>query len=230
MQIEHAAGSGSVDGIAGTWGTRSQMISIAAAINPPATMNAAPSKPLRVPQASDCAASNGPAIAATLFMLPIPPWSAPCRLASTIRDRMPLSEGQMSHYKGSADDRCLAQRQSLLGDRGYDTDWFRDALARRGIAASIPPKANRQVPIFHDAALYRQRHKIKICSTGSRTGAASTPDTIALPTPSCLPSASLQPSSSGSINEMGWLPPSLTASQCAKNVVLSATERKGRQP
>src|SRR3546814_2420104 len=72
----------------------------------------------------------------------------------------------MSHYKGSADDRCLAQRQSLLGDRGYDTDWFRDALARRGIAASIPPKANRQVPIFHDAALYRQRHKIKICSTG----------------------------------------------------------------
>src|SRR3546814_13776945 len=127
----------------------------------------------------------------------------------------------MSHYKGSADDRCLAQRQSLLGDRGYDTDWFRDALARRGIAASIPPKANRQVPIFHDAALYRQRHKIKICSTGSRTGAASTPDTIALPTPSCLPSASLQPSSSGSINEMGWLPPSLTASQCAdrKSVV-----------
>src|SRR3546814_6638764 len=71
MQIDHAAGSGSVDGIAGTWGTRSQMISIAAAINPPATMNAAPSKPLRVPQASDCAASNGPAIAATLFMLPI---------------------------------------------------------------------------------------------------------------------------------------------------------------
>src|SRR3546814_12935576 len=61
---------------------------------------------------------------------------------------LPLSEGQMSHYKGSADDRCLAQRQSLLGDRGYDTDWFRDALARRGIAASIPPKANRQVPIF----------------------------------------------------------------------------------
>src|SRR3546814_12457062 len=57
---------------------------------------------------------------------------------------LPLSEGQMSHYKGSADDRCLAQRQSLLGDRGYDTDWFRDALARRGLAASIPPKANRQ--------------------------------------------------------------------------------------
>src|SRR3546814_8049256 len=81
-----------------------------------------------------------------------------------------------------------------------------------------------QVPIFHDAAPYRQRNKIKICSTGSRTGAASTPDTIALPTPSCLPSASLQPSSSGSINEMGWLPPSLTASQCAKNVVLSRSE------
>lgn len=31
-------------------------------------------------------------------------------------------------------------------------------------------------------------------------------------------------------NEMGWLPPSRTASQCAKKVVLKATERKGRQP
>src|SRR3546814_10375542 len=65
MQIDHAAGSGSVDGIAGTWGTRSPMISIAAAINPPATMNAAPSKLLRVPQARDCGARTGPALAAT---------------------------------------------------------------------------------------------------------------------------------------------------------------------
>jgi hypothetical protein len=32
------------------------------------------------------------------------------------------------------------------------------------------------------------------------------------------------------INEMGWLPPSQTASQCAKIVVLKATEMKGRQP
>jgi transposase len=30
--------------------------------------------------------------------------------------------------------------------------------------------------------------------------------------------------------EMGWLPPSQTASQCAKIVVITATERKGRQP
>ena len=46
-------------------------------------------------------------------------------------------------------------------DRGYDADWFRNALAERGIAACIPSKANRKVPIPHDRALYRQRHKIE---------------------------------------------------------------------
>lgn len=37
----------------------------------------------------------------------------------------------------------------------------------------------------------------------------------------------IDPSAKG---KMGWLPPSQTASQCAKFVVSKATERKGRQP
>ena len=73
-----------------------------------------------------------------------------------------LSEGQMSDYKGAAlmiDD--LPKAKALLADRGYDADWFRAALEQRGIAACIPSKTNRKVPIPHDTVLYRQRHKVE---------------------------------------------------------------------
>ena len=76
---------------------------------------------------------------------------------------MLLSEGQMSDYKGAAlmlD--ALPKAKAMLGDRGYDADWFRSALATRKITACIPSKANRKVYIPHDTALYRQRHKIEI--------------------------------------------------------------------
>lgn len=76
---------------------------------------------------------------------------------------MLLSESQMSDYKGAAlmiD--VLPSAKALLGDRGYDADWFRAALAERKITACIPSKRSRKVMIHHDAALYRQRHKIEI--------------------------------------------------------------------
>jgi len=75
---------------------------------------------------------------------------------------MLLSEGQMSDFKGAAlmiDD--LPPAKVLLGDKGYDADWFRDALAKRGTEACIPSKSNRKEPIPHDKALYRERHKIE---------------------------------------------------------------------
>ena len=59
---------------------------------------------------------------------------------------MLLSEGQMSDYKGAAlmvD--VLPKAKALLGDKGYDADWFRAALANRGITACIPSKANRKL-------------------------------------------------------------------------------------
>ncbi len=56
---------------------------------------------------------------------------------------------------------ALSPAKALLADRSYDADWFRAALAERGIAACIPSKANRKVPIPHDTVLYRQRHKVE---------------------------------------------------------------------
>jgi len=75
---------------------------------------------------------------------------------------MLLSEGQMSDYKGAAlmiD--ALPKAKVMLGDRGYDADWFRHALAERGITPCIPSNTNRKAPIPHDRILYRQRHKIE---------------------------------------------------------------------
>ena len=47
---------------------------------------------------------------------------------------MLLSEGQMSDFKGAAlmiD--VLPKTKALLGDKGYDANWFRAALAARKI-------------------------------------------------------------------------------------------------
>jgi transposase len=76
---------------------------------------------------------------------------------------MLLSPGQMSDYKGAAlmfD--ALPRASALIGDKGYDGDWLRQALTARGIAPCIPSKSNRKIAIPHDTVLYRQRHKIEI--------------------------------------------------------------------
>jgi transposase len=75
---------------------------------------------------------------------------------------MLLSEGQMSDYKGAALMLgVLPRAKAMLGDRGYDADWFRNALVARGITPCIPSKINRKIQIPHDKTLYRQRHKIE---------------------------------------------------------------------
>ena len=76
---------------------------------------------------------------------------------------MLLSEGEMSDYKGAAlmiD--ALPAAKTMLADRGYDADWFRQGLLAKGIKPCIPSKKNRKIAIPHDPKLYRQRHKIEI--------------------------------------------------------------------
>lgn len=68
----------------------------------------------------------------------------------------------MSDYKGAALllDK-LPKAKELLADRGYDADWFRQALIAKGIAPCIPPKKNRKIQHEYDKTLYKQRHKIE---------------------------------------------------------------------
>ncbi|WJY19860.1 IS5 family transposase [Alteriqipengyuania flavescens] len=73
-----------------------------------------------------------------------------------------LTEGQMSDHKGAALLLpILPHARMLLGDKGYDSDWFRAALDNQGIAACIPPRKNRKIQYHYDKQLYRQRHKIE---------------------------------------------------------------------
>ena len=55
----------------------------------------------------------------------------------------------------------LPKAKELLGDKGYDSNWSRAALAERGITPCIPPRRNRKVQYHYDKDLYRQRHKIE---------------------------------------------------------------------
>jgi transposase len=75
---------------------------------------------------------------------------------------MYLSAGQTSDYTGAG--ALLAkvpQARALLADRGYDADWFRNALTERDILPCIPSRKNRKVAIEHDRDLYRNRHRIE---------------------------------------------------------------------
>ena len=76
--------------------------------------------------------------------------------------RMFLSAGQTSDYIGArALLASIPQAGVLLADRGYDADWFRNALIEREISPCIPSRKNRHIQIPHDAALYRLRHRIE---------------------------------------------------------------------
>jgi len=50
----------------------------------------------------------------------------------------------------------------LLGDRGYDADWFRDALKDKGIRACIPGRKQRKTPVKYDKRRYKRRNRIEI--------------------------------------------------------------------
>ena len=73
-----------------------------------------------------------------------------------------LSEGQMSDHRGAALMLAsLPRAKELLGDKGYDSNRFRDTLTERGIIPCIPSSKSRKVPLPYDKALYRQRHRIE---------------------------------------------------------------------
>lgn len=76
--------------------------------------------------------------------------------------RMVLTEGQMNDHKGA---RLLIEKlppaKTLIGDRGYDSNWFRQALKAKGILPCIPSTRSRKTPLPYDKGLYRTRHKIE---------------------------------------------------------------------
>jgi transposase len=50
----------------------------------------------------------------------------------------------------------------LLGDRGYDAAWFREAFQDKGIRACIPSRKQRKTPVKYDKRRYKRRNRIEI--------------------------------------------------------------------
>ena len=74
-----------------------------------------------------------------------------------------LAAGQVSDYIGArAMLGNLPKVDWLLGDRGYDADWFREALQDKGIRACIPARRQRKKPVKYDKRRYRRRNRIEI--------------------------------------------------------------------
>jgi len=73
-----------------------------------------------------------------------------------------LSEGQLSDHIGAKlIYPVMPNAKFLIGDKGYDSDEFRDALNARKIKACIPPRSNRTAPRSCSKSLYQQRHKVE---------------------------------------------------------------------
>jgi transposase len=74
-----------------------------------------------------------------------------------------MTAGQVSDYTGAAallDD--LPKARWLLGDRGYDADWFRNAWLEKGIEPCIPGRKSRLQPVRYDKRRYKRRNRIEI--------------------------------------------------------------------
>ncbi len=74
-----------------------------------------------------------------------------------------MTAGQVSGYIGArALLSSLPDVDWLLGDRGCDADWFREALKDKGIRACIPGRKQRKKPVKYDKRRYKRRNRIEI--------------------------------------------------------------------
>ena len=106
----------------------------------------------------------------------------------------------MSDAKGAAALlSALPPAEVLLADKGYDADWFREALEDKEIAACIPARrgADGRTRPVTTARSTSSATGSRTSSPVSRTGAGSPPATTDAASCSSPPSASPQPSCSG---------------------------------
>jgi transposase len=74
-----------------------------------------------------------------------------------------VTAGHVSDYIGArALLKGLPKVDWLLGDRGYDADWFREGLKDKGICACIPGRKQRKVSVKYDKRRYKSRNRIEI--------------------------------------------------------------------
>ena len=72
-----------------------------------------------------------------------------------------LTKGQVSDYKGAAMLPAVLDAPVPIADRGYDADWFRQALRDRGMRPCVRGCSGRSHPIRHGKQLYRSARATK---------------------------------------------------------------------
>ncbi len=74
-----------------------------------------------------------------------------------------MTAGQVSDHTGAAAPLdSLPKAVWLPGDRGYDADWFRDALDEKRITPCIPGRKPRTKPVKYDKRRYKSRNRIDV--------------------------------------------------------------------
>lgn len=74
-----------------------------------------------------------------------------------------MTAGQISDYTGArALLSSLPAADWLIADRGYDADWFREALKDKGIRQCIPGRKSRDKSVRYDKRRYKRRNRIEI--------------------------------------------------------------------
>jgi transposase len=74
-----------------------------------------------------------------------------------------MTAGQVSDYTGArALGASLPAADWLSGDRGYDADWFHEALVGMGITPCIPGRKSRDKPVKYAKRRYKRRIRIEI--------------------------------------------------------------------
>ena len=76
-----------------------------------------------------------------------------------------MTAGEVSDYTGAAALlRAMPSAEWLLADRGYDADWYREALKDKGIRVCIPGRKSHKKKIRFDRRRYKRRNCIEIMS------------------------------------------------------------------
>ena len=74
-----------------------------------------------------------------------------------------MTAGEVSDYTGAAALLGhMPKAEWLLADRGYDADWYREALKDKGIRVCIPGRKSRKKKVRFDRRRYKRRNRIEI--------------------------------------------------------------------
>ena len=75
--------------------------------------------------------------------------------------RLFITAGQVSDYTGAtALMNDLPEAEWLLADRGYDTDWFREAPIDKGTKPCIFARKSRKKTVKYDMRRFKRRNRI----------------------------------------------------------------------